>query len=310
MFLVDSHCDSIALVDSGKYPLVNPHNFSNKYNQLQFVAMFCITGEGNLEEAYNRTVRYIGHFSIAMQKERDKIIQVRTYSDIERAIAENKHSALLAIEGGSGIKGSAQALRDFYDVGVRVFGLAWLSNELAKSNRIAEGEADTGLTELGREIVDEGNSLGLIFDVSHLSDQSFWDIIKLSKKPVIASHSNFRSLCPHSRNLTDDMAKAIIENDGMIGLNMYPEFVDSRSDFQTVDRFFDHLDYCIDRFGPDNIGFGGDIDGTSGMYPHPITENRSIHDQFIEVMDSRGYSTTVIEKFVGGNYLNYLKKYF
>lgn len=309
MFLVDSHCDSIALVDSGKYPLVNPHNFSNKYNQLQFVAMFCIAGEGNLEEAYNRTVRYIGHFSIAMQKERDKIIQVRTYSDIERAIAENKHAALLAIEGGSGIKGSAQALRDFYDVGVRVFGLAWLSNELAKSNRIAEGEADTGLTELGREIVDEGNSLGLIFDVSHLSDQSFWDIIKLSKKPVIASHSNFRSLCPHSRNLTDDMAKAIIENDGMIGLNMYPEFVDSRSDFQTVDRFFDHLDYCIDRFGSDNIGFGGDIDGTSGMYPHPITEDRSIHDQFIEVMHSRGYSTTVIEKFVGGNYLNYLKKY-
>lgn len=309
MFLVDSHCDSIAFVDSGKYPLVNPHNFSTKFNQLQFVAMFCMARDGDLEAAYQKTVRYIGHFAIAMQKERDKIIHVRSYSDIERAIEENKHAALLAIEGGSGIRGSTEVLRNFYEVGVRVFGLAWLSNELAKSNRIAEGEEDTGLTELGREIVAEGNKLGMIFDVSHLSDQSFRDIIKLSKKPVIASHSNFRTLCPHSRNLTDDMAKAIIENDGMIGLNMYPEFIDSNNEFQTVDRFFDHLDYCIDKFGTDNIGFGGDIDGTSGMYPSPITEERSIHDQFIEAMYSRGYSTAMIEKFVGGNYLNYLKKY-
>ena len=309
MFLVDSHCDSIALVDSGKFPLVNPHNFSNKYNQLQFVAMFCIARDGNIEEAYSRTVRYIGHFSIAMQKERDRIIQVRSYSDIERAIAENKHAALLAVEGGSGIKGSTQVLRDFYEAGVRVFGLAWLSNELAKSNRIADGEEDTGLTALGREIVNEGNKLGMIFDVSHLSDKSFWDLYELSKKPPIASHSNFRSLCPHSRNLTDKMAKAIVERDGMIGLNMYPEFIDVKKEDQTVDRFFDHLDYCIDKFGSDNIGFGGDIDGTSGMYPSPVTEERSIHDQFIDVMFARGYSTTLIEKFVGGNYLNYLKKY-
>ena len=90
---------------------------------------------------------------------------------------------------------------------------------------------------------------------------------------------------------------------------MYPEFVDKDPAKQTVDRFFDHLDYCIDKFGSDNIGFGGDIDGTSGMYPSPITEERSIHDQFIEAMFKRGYSTTMIEKFVGGNYLNYLKKY-
>lgn len=309
MFIVDSHCDSIALVDSGKYPLVNPHNFSDKYNQLQFVAMFCMAKDGDLEGAYKKTVRYVGHFSIAMQKERDKIIQVRTYEDVMQAERENKHAALLAIEGGSGIKGSSLALRDFYEVGVRVFGLAWLTNELAKSNRLAEGEKDTGLTELGRQIVEEGNSLGIIFDVSHLSDQSFWDVIKLSKKPVIATHSNFRSLCPHSRNLTDDMARAIVESDGMIGLNMYPEFIDVERDKQTVERFFDHLDYCIDRFGADNIGFGGDIDGTSGMYPHPITEERSIHDQFIEAMYLRGYSSEIIEKFAGGNYLNYLKKY-
>ena len=309
MYIVDSHCDSIQLVDKGKFPLVNPRNFSNNHKQLQFVAMFCMSRDGNLEEAYKRAVRYIGHFNIAMQKEADKVVQVRTYQDIERAFAENKHAALLSVEGGSGIKGSKDVLRDFYYAGVRVFGLAWLSNELAKSNRIAPGEEDTGLTDLGREIVATGNELGMIFDVSHLSDKSFWDLAEISKKPLIASHSNFRSLCPHSRNLTDDMARFIVEHDGMIGLNMYPEFIDENSNRQTVDRYFDHLDYCIDKYGADNVGFGGDVDGTSGEYPSPITEDRSIHDQFMEVMYRRGYSEEIIEKFAYKNYLKFLKKY-
>ncbi len=309
MYIVDSHCDSIQLVDKGIAPLVNPHNFSEKCNQLQFVAMFCMSRDGNLEETYKRAVRYIGHFSIAMQKEADKVIQVRTYQDIERAFAEKKHAALLAVEGGSAIKGSKEVLRDFYHAGVRVFGLAWLSNELAKSNRIAADEEDTGLTDLGREIVATGNDLGMIFDVSHLSDKSFWDLSVIAKKPIIASHSNFRTLCPHSRNLTDEMARFIVEHDGMIGLNMYPEFIDENADKQTVDRYFDHLDYCIDKFGSDNVGFGGDVDGTSGEYPSPITEDSSIHDQFIEVMYKRGYSTDIIEKFAYRNYLNFLKKY-
>jgi membrane dipeptidase len=309
MYIVDSHCDSIQLVDSGKFSLVNPHNFSNTYKQLQFVAMFCMARDGKLDEAYKKAVRYIGHFFISMQKEAGEVVQVRNFKDIELAFAENKHAALLAIEGGSAIKGSKEVLRDFYHAGVRVFGLAWLSNELAKSNRISDNEEDTGLTDLGKEIVAEGNDLGMIFDVSHLSDKSFWDLAEISKKPLIASHSNFRSLCPHSRNLTDDMARFIVENDGMIGLNMYPEFIDENRDRQTVDRFFDHLDYCIDRFGSDNIGFGGDVDGTSGMYPAPITEERSIHDQFVEAMILRGYSDDIIEKFTYKNYLSFLKKY-
>ena len=309
MYIVDSHCDSIQLVDKGKFPLVNPHNFSNNYNQLQLVAMFCMVRDGDLEEAYKRAVRYIGHFSIAIQKESDKVVQVRTYDEIECAFKQNKHAAMLTVEGGSAIKGSKEVLRDFYHAGVRVFGLAWLSNELAKSNRISDGEEDTGLTDLGREIVSEGNALGMIFDVSHLSDKSFWDLANISKKPLIASHSNFRFLCPHSRNLTDDMARFIVENDGMIGLNMYPEFIDKEKEKQTVDRYFDHLDYCIDKFGSDNIGFGGDVDGTSGEYPSPITEERSIHDQFLEAMIMRGYSDDLIEKFTSKNYLNFFKKY-
>ncbi|MBR6709797.1 MAG: membrane dipeptidase, partial [Clostridia bacterium] len=233
MYIVDGHCDSIQKVDRGWYGIVNPYNYSKRYQQLQFVALFCSREGEDVEQCYQRAIRYVGHFSIAMANEKDKVLPVKTYADIERAFAEGKHAALMTMEGGTGIKGSKKIFNDFYNVGVRVFGLAWLHNDLAKSNRLEEGEEDTGLTDLGREIVAEGNRLGMIFDVSHLSDKSFWDLAEISKKPIIASHSNFRALCSHSRNLTDDMAREIIRQGGMIGLNLWKRVVHDEPEQRT-----------------------------------------------------------------------------
>lgn len=308
MYIVDSHCDSIMTLDDGKQKLVNPYNFSQKHNQLQFVAMYCSWQGDTPEDSYNRTVRYIGHFAIAMANEKDKILPVKTYADIERAFSEGKHAALLAIEGGSGIKGSRKVFKEFYNVGVRVFGLAWLSNDLAKSNRLEEGEEDTGLTELGKTIIADGNELGMIFDVSHLSDKSFWDTAELSKKPIIASHSNFRSICGHSRNLTDEMAKEIFRQDGMIGLNLCTAFIHEEKPQRTVETLFKHLDHCLSLGGEDHIGFGGDIDGIES-YPTPLTQERSVHDQLIELMLRSNYSEELVNKVAYENYMRFLKKH-
>lgn len=308
-YVVDSHCDSIQKVDKCQYGIVNPYNYSRQRNQLQFVALFCSWPGDTPEDSNKRAVRYLGHFKIEMETEKDKVVQVRTYDDIEKAFAEGKHAALLSVEGGTGIKGSKKILNDFYAVGVRVFGLAWLSNDLAKSNRIAEGEEDTGLTDLGREIIDEGNKLGMIWDVSHLSDKSFWDLAAISKKPIIASHSNFRTVCGHSRNLTDDMAREIARQDGMIGLNLCTHFIHEIPEKRTVENYFKHLEYCLGLIGEDHIGFGGDIDGVDGIYPSPLTTDDSIHDQLIEFMLSHNYSEKLVRKVAGENYLNFLKKY-
>ena len=270
-------------------------------------AMFCGWPGEDAKASYMRATRYMGLFSVAIDNESDKVLKVKTYADIENAFAQGKHAALLSIEGGTGIMGDPQIFREFYNFGVRVFGLAWCHNDLAKSNKIKEDEEDTGLTEKGREIVALGNELGMIFDVSHLSDKSFWDVIELSKKPVIATHSNFRDVCGHSRNLSYDMAKALIEKGGVIGLNLYPGFVSENPDGRSIEGLFKHLDYCLEKFGEDNIGFGGDIDGTSGDYPHGLTTNRSIHDQLIEYLQKH-YSESVVEKVAGKNYLEYLKK--
>ena len=146
----------------------------------------------------------------------------------------------------------------------------------------------------------------IIFDVSHLSDKSFWDLIEIAKKPVIATHSNFRAVSNHSRNLTDDMAKALIDKGGVVGLNFHPKFVNEIPEEQTIAGLFKHLDYCLENFGENGIGFGGDIDGTSGRYPRDFDISYSIHDQLIDFMQKH-YSESIVEKVAGGNYLNFLK---
>ena len=308
MFVVDGHCDSIQRVDNRIYRVVNPYNYSSTYPQLQLVAMFCSWPGDSADDCFRRCMRYIGNFHVDMCAEPDKVEQVFTYKDIERVLSSGKHAALLTVEGGTCVVEGLEVFRNLWAAGVRVFGLAWLTNQLAKSNRLAEGEEDTGLTAYGREIVEEGNRLGMIFDVSHLSDQSFWDLAELSKKPIVATHSNFRALCGHSRNLKDDMAQEIFRQGGMIGLNLCTEFISDEPEKRTVETLFTHLDHCCEIGGENCIGFGGDVDGTSDVYPAPLTMERSIHDQLIEFMLSHNYSEKLVEKVAGGNWLNFLKK--
>ena len=307
--IVDSHCDSIQPAAEGKQPLVNPYNYSRKYPQLQFVAFFCGWPKEDADASLLRARRYLRAFGDAVSDENRNLVQVKTYDDIEKAFAAGKHAALISMEGATGLCGSVEVLREFYEAGLRVTGLAWLSNDLAKSNRVfSDGEEDTGLTETGRKIVAEGNRLGIIFDVSHLSDRSFWDLAEIAEKPIIASHSNFRSLCGHSRNLTDEMAREIIRRDGMIGLNLCKSFISDDKSRQTAEGLFDHLDHCLELGGEDHIGFGCDIDGIE-KYPEPLTLDRSIHEQLIDIMADRGYSDELIEKVAFGNYMNFLKKH-
>lgn len=307
MYVADFHCDSIQKADAGLWGVVNPYNFSSRFLQLQFVALFCGQPGKSPEQNYECAKSYADCFLKHAQDKGSPFIQAKNFADIERAFSCGKHAAILSIEGADGIKGDKNILRNFYDVGVRVMGLAWLSNQLAKSNRIEIGEEDTGLTERGKMIVEEGNKLGMIFDVSHLSDKSFWDLAELSEKPIIATHSNFRSICDNSRNLTDDMTLEIIKQKGIIGINLCPRFIHIEQERQTVDSLFCHIDHCLSLGGEDCLGFGFDIDGTGGKYPSPLDESTSIHDRVIESMLLHNYSETLVNKIAGGNCLEYLK---
>ena len=311
MYVVDSHCDSLRDFGNGiPCNLIKPYNFSSRYSQLQFVAMFCGRAEENEAQSYDRAKRYLSTFKATVKAEKQRIVCIKNYSDIEKSIKEEKHAVMLTAEGAAkGILGGPDLVREFYNAGVRVIGLAWDSTSLVTSNRISEGECDLGLTESGRLLANEIDSLGMFFDVSHLSDKSFFDIADIATKPLIATHSNFRKICPHTRNLTDEMARLIFDRDGMIGLNFFPPFISEAAENRTVEGLFMHLDYGLSLGGENHIGFGGDIDGTSGRYPYPLDENSSMHDKIIEMMLSHNYSEDLVRKIAGENYLRFLKKY-
>ena len=309
MYVVDSHCDSIMRVAERTFPLINPYNLSQKHQQVQMYAMFAGMPGEDAMASYRRVTRYLGLFSVALENERDKIVKVRNYAEIEKALAEGKHAALVTIEGPTGLRGDPEIFREFYNFGIRIFGLAWHDSDLACCNKVIdEGREDTGLTEKGKEIIKLGNELGIIFDVSHSSDKTFWDVIELAKKPVIATHSNFRAVCNHSRNLTDDMAKALIDKDGVIGLNLFRDIIHEDPTQRDIPQFFKHLDHCLEKFGENNIAFGGDIDGVDDDYPPSLDVTRSIHDQLIEFMQKH-YSESIIEKVAYKNYMDFFKKY-
>ncbi|MBQ3483542.1 MAG: membrane dipeptidase [Clostridia bacterium] len=299
MWIADGHCDSILCLATGA-PLVGVHNFSAKYPQLQMTAVFA--------EDRARFDTLFRDFHAALAQESKRIVQVRTAREITRTLGAGKHAALLTVEGGAGIT-TPETVREMYGFGVRVLGLAWHSNALAVSSRHqAEGIPDTGLTPLGRAAVRAGNACGMIFDVSHLSDASFWQLLETAKTPPVATHSCMRALCAHPRNLTDEMARALVARGGMIGVNLYPPFLTKNGENCTVSHYFAHIEHALGLLGEDAVGFGGDIDGTDRVYPAPLDESCSIHDTLIEEMARRNYPACLIAKLAGENWLRYLQK--
>lgn len=185
----------------------------------------------------------------------DMITQVFSIDDIEKNQQEGKMSAVLTIEGAAGIGFDPDALPDAYAAGFRITTLGWNeSNSLTGSHKTGEG-----LTEKGRQYVRNAQNLGMLIDVSHISDAAFWDIIEMTKAPVIASHSNSRSVWNISRNLTDEMFLAICKTGGVVGINLYAHFLGEQADLDTVCDHILHF-LSLDPSGK-HIALGGDLDG-------------------------------------------------
>jgi membrane dipeptidase len=160
----------------------------------------------------------------------DRMMMAFSAEDIERAHREHKLAALLGIEGGHSIENDVRLLRDFYRLGVRYMTLSWSNtNEFADSSGDINNpkvEHHNGLTDSGKQIVGEMNRLGMLVDISHVADKTFWDAIQITKAPVIASHSSARALTNHPRNMTDDMLRAVAKNGGVVQVNFYNAFID------------------------------------------------------------------------------------
>lgn len=215
-------------------------------------------------------------------------------------------SVFMGMENAAPIQESLSLLRTFYRLGVSYVTLTH-NEDNAVADSAAEGKRWGGLSPFGREVVAEMNALGMMIDLSHASDETFWDVIGLSKAPVVTTHSCCRALCSHRRNLTDEMLRALGEKDGYVGINFYPYFLSDAYDPDKpwrpgVKEIVDHIDHAVAIAGIDHVGIGSDFDGIE-VTPEGV-ENISQTQLVLEEMRRRGYSEKDILKVSGKNLLS------
>jgi len=244
-----------------------------------------------------------------------------TVLDVERIVSNGKLAALIGIEGGQAIENDLENLRHFYELGVRRMTLTQdISHRWADSSR--DVTANNGLSEFGSEVVREMNRLGMIVDVSHVSDETFWDVLKVTGAPVIASHSSARAIADHPRNLTDDMIQSVAGNNGVVmvnfsGLYIDPEkttewkvflgwhwFTHPKNPDTPLAVLIDHIEHVVEVAGIDHVGLGSDFDG-GAFFPKNLQDVSDLPNITVELM-RRGYSDEDILKILGGNVLRVL----
>lgn len=231
----------------------------------------------------------------------DLIRMAYNASDLEANRSAGRMSALLAIEDGRYIRGDLQRIRKLYDLGVRAVTLTWnQANCFGAPNSVDPVIMEKGLTMFGREAVQYMQELGMLVDVSHLSDGGFRDVADVCRKPFVATHSNCRALCPHPRNLTDTMIRKLGECGGVAGLNFSAEFVhaDLSTDTCSAAIIAKHARHMADVGGIDVVAIGTDFDGSVGELEVDGPDKMGILETALK---KEGFSASEIDKIAGAN---------
>lgn len=313
MFICDCHCDTLTELYNKNAPLYeNEQHFDIKRQialggGLQFCAIYVPTEVFRYQGGLRYTLCLLDKYNHELKKLHESgidVLQVRTAEDAGNVL-KHKAATLLAIEEGGAIDGSLEALRCLYELGVRAMTLTW-SNRNDIADGINEEATGSGLTLFGKQVVAEMNRLGMLVDVSHISTAGFWSVIETSTKPIIATHSNAKSLCSHPRNLNDEQIKALAQNGGLAGITFAGQFLEEDWRNACIESVYKHIDYMLNLIGnDDHIGFGSDFDGIS----HPPYNIQGVQDYkpLIEYL-CKYYSDETINKITHQNVINLLQK--
>ena len=239
----------------------------------------------------------LGYFLREVEECRGEITVARSAGDIERAHAEGKLAAILAVENSDALEKSPYVLPLLYELGVRAMTLTHSTRSWAGDG--GEVAGGSGLTGFGRELIAQMHELGVVVDVSHLNDAGFWDVVSLSEAPIMATHSCCRALCDHPRNLRDDQLKALAAKGGVVGITFVPRFVSAVA--PALSDLLDHIDHAVQTAGIDCVGLGSDFDG-GGLLLKDATALPDITAGLV----ARGYAAGDIRKILGGNQLRLL----
>ena len=314
MKVVDMHCDTIGELwkaeKAGKPISLRSNSLHIDLEKmqkgdylLQNFAMFVFLGRE--KDPLVNVLEMIDVYNRAMAENADIIGPVLNYEDIEKNRAAGKLSGMLTIEEGAVLKGNPYVVRSLYQLGVRMLTLTWnFENEIGYPNTIVKAKdydpsRHYGLKPEGIEIVREMNRVGMIVDVSHLGDDGFWDVVKYCDGPFVASHSNARAVCNHTRNMTDDMIRALADKGGVMGLNFCGDFLNPNG-MSRVEDMVRHAKHIINVGGSDILGLGTDYDGIDGDLELDHCDKMPL---LAQEMERQGFSTQQIEKIFHGNVL-------
>ena len=262
--------------------------------------------DGDFTKAYEAALAMMRRTKEEISKNRDMIALARSCEELLTNQKNGLMSGILTVEEGGIIEGKMERLEELYREGVRLITLTWnFENCMGYPNSEDAEIMNQGLKPFGIEAVEHMNELGMIVDVSHLSDGGFWDVMKYSKKPAIASHSNARRECGHRRNLTDEMIRALAEKGGIAGLNFYPAFL-AKTGTANIDDIVGHLVHMYHVGGEEFVAIGTDFDGFEGAVDG--LEDMGKMPFFYEALKKRKFTDSQIEKFWYKNALRIIRE--
>ena len=319
MKYIDMHCDTVMTVpEKGSSDLlIDNKEVSIDFKRLkesnamaQFFAIFLMKKFMQLfsKKKLRNDDEYIEHCINLIKgatENTDYMKLAYNYDDLIKNNKENKISAFLTIEDGRSAD-SLEKIKKYHDMGIRLITFTWNYENCMGYPNSNPKMREKGLKEFGLSAVEYMNELGMIVDVSHLSDGGFYDVYSTSKKPFVASHSNARELSPHTRNLTDDMIKKIAEKGGAIGLNFCPQFLDKniKNKDSKIELMVNHLNHIKKTGGEDVLALGSDFDGISGKLEISGCEKMPL---LFEALKKEGWTEAVIEKLAYKNMLRVIK---
>lgn len=318
MFVLDSHCDTPSQILRGRDLAKDNPGAHVDFPKLRRGgvdgAFFALYVPAELEgvKAYEHAISLLSCVMDTLQANPDKAALAVSKQQAYQNKADGLFSMFLGLENGSPIGRLLDKIDEFYSKGVRYMTLCH-----SKDNEICDSCASTvktwdGLSPFGREVVARMNKLGMLVDVSHISDKAFYDVLECSSDPVVATHSCCRSLACHPRNMTDGMIRALAEKGGVVQINYYPVFLDdsfSEENMMTAPRpsfrrIADHIDHVVSLVGIDHVGLGSDFDGID-VAPEGL-EDISMLGHLFDELKNRGYSEGDIEKIASGNFFRIL----
>ncbi len=307
---IDLHCDTLSALLFRKRAQENADLCENDLHidlqklrragcLLQTFALFCDTEASR--HPLSDCLAQIDLFYQSLSSHPDKLMQVTSASDLRRARALGRIGAMLSLEDAAICEHDFSVLSILCRLGVRMTTLTWNhENALAAPRASAKG-----LSALGRDFVSYAQSLGILIDLSHLSDRGVYDVLSMTKAPVLASHSNARTLCPHPRNLTDDMIRKIGNCGGVIGVNFYPPFLESDAQSASWDAVCRHISHIAKVGGIGCVAIGSDFDGFG---QNPEIPNAQAFAQLHAVLCRNGFSASDADGILWKNAWRVLKE--